>query len=74
MVVQPHPGIPLQNCRPLAGAGAVRWFRVQGDLQPEITRTTESPLRDLRTESGRDWSRKRLCRTRRKSIRHKPRE
>src|SRR5271165_4252827 len=37
-------------------------------------RTTESGLRDLTTQSGREWPRNRLYGMRRRCIRHKPRE
>ena len=47
---------------------------VPGDRAIRDTRTTESRLRDSRTESGREWPRNRLCEVRRKCIRHKPRE
>ena len=46
------------------------WFAA--DRAVRDARTTESGLRDLRTQSGREWSRNRLYGMRRKCIRHKP--
>ena len=45
---------------------------VAADRAVRDARTTESGLRDLRTQSGREWPRNRLYGMRRKCIRHKP--
>ena len=47
---------------------------VPGDRAVRDTRTTESRLRDSRTESGREWPGNRLYGVSEKCIRHKPRE
>src|SRR5208337_3218673 len=49
-----------------------RWFRE--DQAVGDARTTESRLRDSRTESGREWPGNRLHGVSEKCIRHKPRE
>jgi hypothetical protein len=47
---------------------------VSGDRAVRDARTTESRLRDSRTESGREWPGNRLYGVSEKCIRHKPRE
>ena len=47
---------------------------VRGDRAVRDARTTESRLRDSRTESGREWPGNRLYGVSEKCIRHKPRE
>ena len=47
---------------------------VPADRAVRDTRTAEGRLRDLRTESGREWPGNRLYRVSEKCIRHKPRE
>ena len=47
---------------------------VPGDRAVRDARTTESRLRDSRTESGREWPGNRLYRVSEKCIRHKPPE
>src|SRR6202035_4180607 len=43
-----------------------------GDRAVRDTRTAESRLRDLRTESSGEWPGNRLCERKQKCIRHKP--
>jgi len=47
---------------------------VPGNRAVRDARTTESRLRDSRTESGREWPGNRLYGVSEKCIRHKPRE
>ena len=66
------PVVSMQNCR-LARRRKDRKV-VPGDPAVRDSRTTESRLRDSRTESGREWPGNRLYGVSEKCIRHKPRD